>query len=51
MKTEKFYFKKEQIIINGVKLDFFSIDNLPEEIPPSNCPILDDVKKKICTYF
>lgn len=37
--------------IEGTELKFFSIENLPEEITPSNCPILEDVKRRICTYF
>ena len=37
--------------IEGKELKFFSIDNLPQEITPSNKPILNDVKNRLKHIF
>lgn len=37
--------------IEGKELKFFAIDNLPQEITPSNKPILNDVKNRLKHIF
>ncbi|WP_346887436.1 NUDIX hydrolase [Clostridium sp. UBA1056] len=37
--------------IEGTELKFFAIDNLPQDITPSNKPILNDVKNRLKHIF